>query len=53
MNRVLIKGGILYTMVKDQEIFEGDILVEDGKIKETGKNIQAEDAQVIEPYRTF
>ncbi len=48
MNRVLIKGGILYTMVKDQEIFEGDILVEDGKIKETGKNIQAEDAQVID-----
>ena len=32
MSRTLIKGGILHTMIDGQESFQGDILVEDGKI---------------------
>lgn len=48
MSRKLITGGTLYTMADGNDIFEGDILVEDGKIKEVGEHIRAEDAEVID-----
>ena len=48
MSRTLIKGGILHTMIDGQESFQGDILVEDGKILEVAPEIQAADANVIE-----
>lgn len=48
MSRKLITGGTLYTMADGDDIFEGDILVEDGKIKEVGEHIRAEDAEVID-----
>lgn len=48
MSRILIKGGTLYTMTGGQDIFKGDVLVEDGKIKEVAANIEAADAEVID-----
>ena len=43
---ILLKNGTIYTM--DKEVIEGgDILVENGKIKEVGKNLKA-DCEVIE-----
>lgn len=49
MKQTLIKDGILYTMTGEgQDIFKGDILVEDGKIKEVSEHIEAAGAEVID-----
>ena len=48
MSRKLITGGTLYTMTGGEDIFKGDVLIEDGKIKEVGACISAEDAEVID-----
>lgn len=49
MDKILIKNGILHTMSeKDEAKFVGDILIEDGKIKEIGKGINCSDAQIID-----
>lgn len=47
MDRILIQGGLVYTMA-EKEIFEGDVLVEDGKIIEVAKTICASDAEIID-----
>lgn len=44
---LLIKNAKIYTMT-DEVIDNGDILIENGKIKEIGKNIEAENAEIID-----
>lgn len=48
MKKILIQGGTLCTMTGENDIFTGDILVEDGKIVKVAPHIAAEDAQVID-----
>ncbi len=48
MKKILFKGGILCTMTEKNDIFTGDILVEDGKIKQVAQSIEEKDAQVID-----
>lgn len=49
MNRILIKNANAYTMLTgDKEYFKGDILLENGKIKEMEKEIFASDAEIID-----
>ena len=48
MRRTLIKGGILHTMIDGQDSFQGDVLVENGKILEVAPEIHVEDVNVIE-----
>lgn len=46
---ILIKNAKIYTMVNNEVIENGSILIEDGKIKEVGKDIVAPlDAEVID-----
>ncbi|HBA64040.1 MAG TPA: hypothetical protein DCZ20_09320 [Lachnospiraceae bacterium] len=47
MGRVLIHGGTIYTMVDGEKPFQGDVLVEDGVIREVAPSIDAADAQLI------
>ncbi|MBQ7051142.1 MAG: amidohydrolase, partial [Firmicutes bacterium] len=45
---ILIKNGTIYTMENDQ-VLNGDILINDGKIVEVGENIAVpEGAEVID-----
>lgn len=44
---LLIKNAKIYTMT-DEVIDNGDILIENGKIKEIGKNIDAENVEIID-----
>lgn len=54
MAKILIQGGTLYTMTDDEKnIYEGDILLEDGKIKEVAEHIEAADAEVIDAKGCF
>lgn len=50
MSRILIKGGFVHTMLEGQDVFVGDVLVEDGKIKAAAPDIDvdAADAEVID-----
>ena len=48
MKKILIQGGTLCTMTGENDIFTGDVLVEDGKIIKVAPHIAAEDAQVID-----
>ena len=48
MKKILIQGGTLCTMTGENDIFTGDVLVEDGKIVKVAPHIAAEDAQVID-----
>lgn len=48
MGRLLIKNGTLCTMTGEEDIFKGDILVEDGKIKEISTEISEEVKEVID-----
>lgn len=48
MKKTLIHGGILCTMTGENDIFTGDVLVEDGKISQVAPTITAEDAEVID-----
>lgn len=48
MKKTLIHGGILCTMAGENDIFTGDVLVEDGKIAQVAPAITAEDAEVID-----
>lgn len=48
MKETLIINGILCTMVDDKEIFEGDILLKDGKIVEIGNDLRYEGAEIID-----
>lgn len=49
MAKILIKGGTLYTMTDDEKnIFQGDILLENGKIKEVAEQIEDADAEIID-----
>lgn len=45
---MLIKNAIIYTMEEDAVIENGDILVENGKIKEIGRGLSAPGAEVID-----
>lgn len=42
-NNILIKNGIIYTMNKENEVIEGDLLVVDGKIAAIGSNLDVPD----------
>lgn len=44
---ILLKNGKIYTMNEDI-IENGDILIENGKIKNIGKNLSEETAEIIE-----
>ena len=46
--KTLIKNAIVIPMVNDEEFFHGDILIEDGLIKEVGENITAKADEVID-----
>lgn len=48
MKDTLIINGTLCTMVDDEPIFEGDILLRGGKIVEIGKELSCEGAEVID-----
>lgn len=49
MAKILIKGGTLYTMTDDEKnIFQGDILLENGKIKAVAEQIEDADAEIID-----
>ena len=48
MKKTMIHGGILCTMAGENDIFTGDVLVEDGKISQVAPEITAEDAEVID-----
>ena len=49
MAKILIKSGTLYTMTDDEKnIFQGDILLENGKIKAVAERIEAADAEIID-----
>ncbi|XCP85977.1 amidohydrolase family protein [Roseburia hominis] len=48
MGRKLIKGGILYTMEDEKEAFQGDVLIENGKIFAAGEHLEAEDCEIID-----
>lgn len=48
MKKTLIHGGILCTMAGENDIFTGDVLVEDGKISQVAPAITAEDVEVID-----
>ena len=49
MEKILIKSGTLYTMTDDEKnIFQGDILLENGKIKAVAERIEAADAEIID-----
>lgn len=49
MAKILIKGGTLYTMTDDEKnIFRGDILLENGKIKAVAEQIEDADAEIID-----
>lgn len=49
MAKILIKGGTLYTMTDDEKnIFQGDILLENGKIKAVAEQIEDTDAEIID-----
>ena len=49
MAKILIKSGTLYTMTDDEKnIFQGDILLENGKIKAVAEQIEAADAEIID-----
>ncbi len=45
---LLIKNATIYTMDNDRVIENGDILIEDGKIKQVGTNITSPGAEVID-----
>ena len=54
MEKLLIRGGTLYTMTdKEKDIFHGDLLLEDGKIRQVAEKICCEDAQVIDAEGCF
>jgi len=44
--KILFKGGKIYPIT--QKPFEGDILVEDGKIKAMGENLKDSNAEIID-----
>lgn len=49
MDKILIKGGLLHTMQDaDEQVFTGDVLVENGKIVNVAASIEAADATVID-----
>ena len=49
MDKILIKGGTLYTMTDgENNIFHGDVLIENGKIAQVAPEIVCEGAQVID-----
>lgn len=45
---LLIKNATLYTMENDAAPFQGDILLEEGKIAAIGRNLSAEGAEVMD-----
>ena len=45
---LLIKHATLYTMENDEPPFQGDILIENGKIAAIGQDLSAEGAQVLD-----
>lgn len=47
MGTILIKNGTIVTMNKDRDIFIGDILIEDNKLKKVSKNIDTQGDKVI------
>ena len=46
--KILIKNGTVYTMEEQCEAFQGDVLVEDGKIVKVASHIEAENAEIID-----
>lgn len=44
---LLIKNGTIFTM-DEQGVIEGDLLIEDGKVKQIAKNIEARNVSVID-----
>ena len=49
MNRILIQGGMLCTMADGvTEPFLGDILIEDGRIRQIGTELPVGDAELID-----
>lgn len=48
MSKLLIKNGTIVTMNENREIFKGDILVEEDKIKQIGRNFNIEADNIID-----
>lgn len=46
--KILIKNGTVYTMEEQCEAFQGDVLVEDGKIVKVASHIEEENAEIID-----
>lgn len=45
---ILIKGGTIVTMDREDSIVRGDLLIRDGRLVEIGKDIETEASEVIE-----
>lgn len=48
MKDILIKNGLICTMVANEPFFKGDILLKDGKISKISKSIDYENAKIID-----
>ncbi len=48
--RILVKNG---TIATESEVFQGDILIENEKIKEIGVNLSSEDAKIIDAFGQY
>ncbi len=48
MNRILIKNGKLVTMNHQREVFEGDLLIENNRIADIDRRINADHCEVID-----
>lgn len=47
MGTLLIKNGTIVTMNKKREIFQGDVYIEEDRIKEIGRNLNVENADKV------
>ncbi len=53
MTRTLIRNGTIVTMNKKREVFRGDLLIENSKIKSVGKSIKTKADQTIDAEENF
>ncbi len=51
--KVLFRNATIWTNEKDSILYESDLLIDNGKIKSVGKNIQADGATVIDATGKF
>lgn len=53
MNKILIKNAHMFINTKNNEFFDGDILIEDGRIKKIAKDINEEVDEYIDAHNNY